>query len=102
MMPAMRTDVVVDFSSVPSGSTLILYNDAPAPMPGHDDRNDFYTNDPDQTAIGGAPSTPAGLRPKYANPHADQDRGTATAPFNLSALQSIMLRRLPWIRIRLL
>ena len=26
-------DVIVDFSGVPSGATIILYNDAPAPMP---------------------------------------------------------------------
>ena len=90
MMPAMRTDVVVDFSSVPSGSTLILYNDAPAPMPGHDDRNDFYTNDPDQTAIGGAPSTPAGFGPNTRTLMQIRIAGPATAPFNLSALQSIM------------
>ena len=35
---------MVDFTSVPSGSALIMYNDAPAPMPLWDNRNDYYTN----------------------------------------------------------
>jgi FtsP/CotA-like multicopper oxidase with cupredoxin domain len=61
--PAERADVIVDFSGVPAGSKLILYNDAPAPMPGFDSRNDYYTGDPDQTSIGGAPTTKAGYGP---------------------------------------
>lgn len=43
LAPAERADLVVDFSSVPVGSNLILYNDAPAPFPGGDERNDYYT-----------------------------------------------------------
>jgi FtsP/CotA-like multicopper oxidase with cupredoxin domain len=61
--PAERADVVVDFSSVPSGSVLILYNDGPAPVPAFDPRSDYYTGDPDQTSTGGAPSTIAGFGP---------------------------------------
>jgi len=63
MLPAFRADVVVDFSAVPPGSTLILYNDAPAPMPLFDSRNDYFTGDPDQTPNGGAPTTPPGFGP---------------------------------------
>ncbi len=63
MAPAERADLIIDFSNVPSGSKLILYNDAPAPFPGGDFRNDYYTGDPDQTAIGGAPSTLPGFGP---------------------------------------
>lgn len=37
MGPAERADVIIDFSNVPAGSKLILYNDAPAPFPGGDD-----------------------------------------------------------------
>ena len=55
--------MIVDFSGIPDGTTLILYNDAPAPLPGPDDRYDFYTGDPDQTAIGGAPTTQPGYGP---------------------------------------
>ena len=35
--------------------TLILYNDSPAPVPGYDIRNDYYTGHPDQVPSGGAP-----------------------------------------------
>jgi spore coat protein A len=61
LAPAERADLIVDFSSVPVGSNLILYNDAPAPFPMGDTRNDYFTGCPDQTAKGGAPST----QPKY-------------------------------------
>ncbi len=61
--PAERADVVIDFSGVPDGSKLILYNDAPAPVPGFDPRYDYYTGDPDLTSSGGAPSTVAGYGP---------------------------------------
>jgi FtsP/CotA-like multicopper oxidase with cupredoxin domain len=60
--PAERADVIVDFSGY-DGKTLILYNDAPAPLPGPDDRYDFYTGDINQTDIGGAPTTQPGYGP---------------------------------------
>jgi FtsP/CotA-like multicopper oxidase with cupredoxin domain len=59
---AERADVVVDFSAY-AGKTLILYNDAPAPMPAFDVRYDYYTGMPDNTATGGAASTLAGYGP---------------------------------------
>ena len=60
---AERADVIVDFSSLVVGDTIILYNDAPAAFPAMDPRLDYYTNSPDQTATGGAPSTPPGVGP---------------------------------------
>jgi FtsP/CotA-like multicopper oxidase with cupredoxin domain len=60
--PAERADVVVDFSQF-AGKTIILYNDAPAPVPAFDSRIDYYTGDPDQTMSGGAPSTQPGYGP---------------------------------------
>ena len=60
--PAERADVVIDFTKY-AGKTLILYNDAPAPVPAFDPRNDYYTGDPDQTSTGGAPSTLPGYGP---------------------------------------
>jgi FtsP/CotA-like multicopper oxidase with cupredoxin domain len=60
--PAERADVVIDFSKF-AGQTLIVYNDAPAPVPAFDPRNDYYTGDPDQTSTGGAPSTLPGYGP---------------------------------------
>jgi spore coat protein A len=41
MAPAERSDVIVDFSSA-AGRQVILYNDAPAPFPSGDDRNDYF------------------------------------------------------------
>ena len=60
--PAERADVIVDFSAY-AGKTVILYQDAPTPVPAFDPRTDYYTGDPDQTSSGGAPSTPAGYGP---------------------------------------
>jgi FtsP/CotA-like multicopper oxidase with cupredoxin domain len=63
MGPAERADVIVDFSAYPVGTKIILYNDAPAPVPAFDPRFDYYTGNPDQTASGGAPPTRAGFGP---------------------------------------
>lgn len=59
---AERGDTVIDFSKY-AGKTLILYNDTPAPIPSGDSRYDYYTGNPDQTLIGGAPTTPVGMGP---------------------------------------
>jgi spore coat protein A len=63
LAPAERADVVIDFNGVPAGSSFILYNDAPAPFPGGDARNDYFTGDGDQTSVGGAPNTRLGFGP---------------------------------------
>jgi spore coat protein A, manganese oxidase len=60
--PAERPDVIIDFRGF-EGQKLILYNDAPAPFPGGDIRNDYYGGDFDLTCIGGAPSTKPGFGP---------------------------------------
>ncbi len=60
--PAERADLIIDFSAA-AGRSLILYNDAPAPFPGGDQRNDYYTGDVDATPIGGAPATTPGHGP---------------------------------------
>jgi spore coat protein A len=39
--PAERADLIVDFSAVPVGMSVILYNDAPAPFPGGNRDFDF-------------------------------------------------------------
>ncbi len=77
--PAVRADVIVDFSAYHDGDTLILYNDAPAPMPLYDTRYDYFTDDPDQTANGGAPSTPPGFGPNTRTIMQIRIKGTATA-----------------------
>jgi FtsP/CotA-like multicopper oxidase with cupredoxin domain len=63
LAPAERADVIVDFSKVPAGSKLILYNDSPAPVPAFDPRYDYYTGDWNQTDSGGAPTTLLGYGP---------------------------------------
>jgi uncharacterized repeat protein (TIGR02543 family) len=60
--PAERADVIVDFSAF-AGKTIILYTDAPTPMPAFDTRYDYYTGDPDQLAFGGAAPTKPGYGP---------------------------------------
>lgn len=88
--PAERADIVVDFSQVPAGvKSLILYNDAPAPVPAFDPRMDYYTGNPDQTATGGAPTTLPGYGPNTRT-IMQFNLGTAApaAPFNLPALKA--------------
>ena len=68
LAPGERADVLVDFSTVPPGSTLILYNDCPAPLPGFDPRYDHHTDAPDRTAEGGPPPTRAGVRAEHPHP----------------------------------
>ena len=87
LAPGERADVVVDFSRVPAGSKLILYNDAPAPAPNADSRVDYYTGDGDQTAIGGAPETVAGYGPNTRTIMQFQVDGPAAAPFDLERLR---------------
>jgi FtsP/CotA-like multicopper oxidase with cupredoxin domain len=90
--PAERADVIVDFSQVPDGSKLILYNDGPAPVPAFDPRYDYYTYDPDQTDTGGAPTTQPGYGPNLRTIMQFQvsaSLGTAPA-YNLSALQTVL------------
>ena len=88
--PAERADVIVDFSNVPDGSKLILYNDAPAPMPAFDSRLDYFTGDGDQTAIGGAPDTLAGYGPNTRTVmqfQVDTSLGSTTTAFDVPKLQ---------------
>ncbi len=63
LAPAERADVVIDFNGVAPGTTFILYNDAPAPFPGGDSRNDYFFGDTNQEAEGGAPATTPGQGP---------------------------------------
>jgi spore coat protein A len=43
MAPGERTDVIIDFSKCQVGSKIVHYNDAPAPFPGGDTLNDYFT-----------------------------------------------------------
>jgi FtsP/CotA-like multicopper oxidase with cupredoxin domain len=89
--PAERADVIVDFSQVPTTcSNIIMYNDAPAPVPAFDPRNDYYTGDPDNTGIGGAPSTQPGYGPDTRTIMQIRVSGTAATAYNLAALQTAL------------
>ena len=87
--PAERADVIVDFSQF-AGKTLILYNDGATPAPAVDSRLDYFTNDGDQSPIGGAPNTPPGYGPNIRTVMQVVVDGSApnTVPFSLSALKS--------------
>lgn len=87
MGPAERADIIIDFSVIPHGiTTVILYNDAPAPVPAFDPRYDYYTGSPDLTSSGGVPPIVAGYGPntrtimqfrltgRQRAPHFDIDR----------------------------
>jgi FtsP/CotA-like multicopper oxidase with cupredoxin domain len=89
--PAERADVIVDFSAF-AGKTLILYNDAPAPVPAFDPRNDYYTDNGDQTEMGGAPSTVAGFGPNTRTIMQIVVGPSTTDPFTFSlpALQAAL------------
>ncbi|HIH03079.1 MAG TPA: multicopper oxidase domain-containing protein, partial [Methanoregulaceae archaeon] len=85
---AERADVIVDFSQY-AGKTIILYNDAPAPVPAGDPRLDYYTDDVDQTDVGGAPTTLAGYGPNTRTiMQIGVAAGVPAAPYNLAALES--------------
>ena len=89
--PAERADVIVDFSAF-AGKTLILYNDAPAPVPAFDPRNDYYTDNPDLTDMGGAPPTAAGFGPNTRTIMQIVVGGSTSDPFTFSlpALQAAL------------
>ena len=76
---AERADVIVDFSQY-AGKTLILYNDAPAPFPANDTRYDYFTGNPNQEDIGGAPTTLPGYGPNTRTIMQIKVSGDAAAP----------------------
>ncbi|WP_197084191.1 multicopper oxidase domain-containing protein [Desulfovibrio sp. TomC] len=88
MGPAERADVIIDFSGMPAGTTVILYNDAPAPVPAFETRVDYYLNNPDQTGTGGAPTTLAGFGPNTRTIMQFRVGGGTPVPFNLANLQN--------------
>jgi hypothetical protein len=91
--PAERADAIVDFTAY-AGQTLILYNDAPAPTPFNDPRNDYYTGDPDLTGTGGAYSTLPGYGPNTRTMMQIKVNATNTSgtggPLNATALSTAL------------
>ncbi|MFZ0035484.1 MAG: fibronectin type III domain-containing protein [Sedimentisphaerales bacterium] len=83
LLPAQRADVIVDLRGYKDGDTLILYNDAPAPMPGFWANNDYYTDDPN---LGNMmrPTTPPGFGPNTRTVMQIRIKGTKTSTFNFN------------------
>ncbi|MDO9532317.1 MAG: multicopper oxidase domain-containing protein [Deltaproteobacteria bacterium] len=88
--PAERADVIVDFSGVAPGTKVILYNDAPAPVPGFQPRYDYYTGNPDLSGTGGAPQTKVGVGPNTRTVMQFRVAGTPAPTYNLAALQAAL------------
>ncbi len=86
LSPGERADVVVDFSAVPPGSTLILYNDCPAPLPRFDPRYDHHTDAPDRTAVGGIAGTRPGYGPNTRTLLQFRVAGEPAPPYDLDRL----------------
>jgi spore coat protein A len=106
LAPAERADLLIDFTDVPEGAVLILYTDGPAPFPGGDPRNDYYTGDPDYTNAsnntdglsGGAPTTQPGYGPNTRTLLQFRVKGlsgvlTAPSSKNLNALKDAAVGR---------
>ncbi|MEV4492605.1 hypothetical protein AB0K04_21110 [Micromonospora coxensis] len=86
LAPGERADVVVDFSTVAPGTTLILYNDAPAPLPCLDPRYDQHSDAPDRTAEGGSPGTRPGYGPNTRTLLQFRVTGAPAARYDLDRL----------------
>ncbi len=78
--PAERADVVVDFSAY-AGKTLILYSDAPAPVPAGDPRQDPFTGGPDFSESGGSPTPLPGYGPNVRTIMQVKVAATPVAPY---------------------
>ncbi|MGC5050728.1 hypothetical protein ACLQ2S_04640 [Micromonospora sp. DT48] len=87
LAPGERADVLVDFATVDPGTTLILYNDCPAPLPCFDPRYDHHTDGPDRRDEGGAPPTLPGYGPNTRTVLQIRVTGTPAAPYDLDRLR---------------
>jgi spore coat protein A, manganese oxidase len=95
LAPGERADVVVDFSKCPVGSKLILYSDAPAPFPGGDDRNDYFTYDsapPVVTQAGQGPNTRTIMQFRVS-PFNTLGQGTKPDPATMGLLETLAVAK---------
>jgi FtsP/CotA-like multicopper oxidase with cupredoxin domain len=94
LMAAERSDVIVDFSGF-AGKTLILYNDAPAPVPAGAAPYDNYTGDGNLMDSGGAPNTLPGYGPNTRTIMQIQVAAAVTTPttdVTLANLQAVFAK----------
>ncbi|MDF1555610.1 MAG: hypothetical protein P1P84_21235 [Deferrisomatales bacterium] len=90
---AERADVVVDFSAY-AGKTLILYNDAPAPVPAGAAPYDHYTGDGNQMDAGGPPNTLPGYGPNTRTIMQIRVADLPPAePYDLAALEAVFAKK---------
>ncbi len=92
LAPGEQADVLVDFATVAPGTTVILYNDAPAPLPGLDPRYDHHTDAPDRTAEGGTPPSRPGYGPNTRTLLQFRVGGTPAPRYDLSRLRDRLPR----------
>ena len=93
LMGGERADVLIDFTKY-AGQTLIMYNDAPAPMPGADPRIDYFTGMGDFTGAGGAYDVLPGYGPNTRTVLQIKVNATNTSgvggPLDVTALANAM------------
>ncbi len=95
LMGAMRADVIVDFSHYTAGDMLIVYNDAPTPMPMFNSSYDYYTDSPDKFPVGAYP-TPAGFGPNIRTLMQIRIAGTKTSTLNFDVTATPGFRSLSY------
>jgi FtsP/CotA-like multicopper oxidase with cupredoxin domain len=91
LAPAERADAIVDFSAF-AGQTLILYNDAPAPVPRGEALVDYYTGKEDHSrggrGSGGSPTTYPGFGPNTRTIMQIRVAPGTAAPFDRAKLDA--------------
>jgi len=76
LAPAERADLLIDFSGFSVGDTIVLWNDAPAPFPAGDPRNDYFYGQEDFSSVSG--NSTFGLSGGSAGPAAGHGPNTRT------------------------
>ncbi|WP_188116021.1 hypothetical protein [Salinispora fenicalii] len=92
LAPGEQADVLVDFATVAPGSTVLLYNDAPAPLPDFDPRYDHHTEAADYTAEGGTPPSRPGYGPNTRTLLQFRVTGVPAPRYDLARLQERLPR----------
>ncbi len=92
LAPGEQADVLVDFATVAPGSTVLLYNDAPAPLPDFDPRYDHHTEAADHTAAGGTPPSRPGYGPNTRTLLQFRVTGVPAPRYDLARLQERLPR----------
>jgi len=100
LAPAERADLIVDLRSMAPGTTLILYNDAPAPYPMGDPVNDYYPGNPDTPSSipGYAPNTRTLLQIRIKARSGPANKSISLPPF-LNPTDRLLIPRIPGLPV---